>query len=105
MSGSKPYAEKKNKRRRIGGFALVLALVLVMCGLLSFQRVQLEKKQEKVRAEYNAALAEYEGEQERAESLKKLEVYSQTKKFVEDIAREKFGLVYEDEVIFTPEEE
>ena len=50
-------------------------------------------------------LEEYEDEEERAEELSKLSVYTKTKKFIEDIAREKFGLVYDNEVILSPEEE
>jgi cell division protein DivIC len=38
-------------------------------------------------------------ENERSKEIEKLEAYSQTKRYIEDIAREQLGLVYEDEII------
>ena len=39
-------------------------------------------------------------EERRAEEISDLEAYTRTKKYVEDVAKEKLGLVYEDEIIF-----
>lgn len=39
-------------------------------------------------------------EQVRAEELKKLPEYTQSQEYIERTAREKFGLVYPDEIIF-----
>ena len=39
-------------------------------------------------------------EERRAEEIEELEAYTKTKKYVEDVAKEKLGLVYEDEIIF-----
>jgi len=97
-------AGKNGRRRHIAGYLLVLAVVLVLCGALSYKRILLEKEQDKVFAKYEAATKEYEDEEERAEELSELSVYTKTKKFIEDMAREKFGLVYDNEVILTPEE-
>ena len=41
-----------------------------------------------------------EDERKRAEDIEELEAYTKTKKYVEDVAKEKLGLVYEDEIIF-----
>ena len=98
-------AGKNGKRRHLAGYLLVLAIVLVLCGALSYKRILLEKEQDKVLARYQAATREYEDEEERAEELSELSIYTKTKKFIEDIAREKFGLVYDNEVILSPEEE
>lgn len=40
----------------------------------------------------------------RAEELEKLPEYTQSQEYIEKMAREKFGLVYPDEVIFRAEE-
>ncbi|MCR4778863.1 MAG: septum formation initiator family protein [Lachnospiraceae bacterium] len=98
-------AGKNGKRRHITGYLLVLGVVLVLCGGLSYKRILLEKEQDKVFAKYEAATREYEDEEERAKDLSELSIYTKTKKFIEDIAREKFGLVYDNEVILKPEEE
>ncbi len=47
----------------------------------------------------------YETQVAREEELDNLKIYIQTKKFIEDMAREKFGLVYENEIIFQPNQE
>ena len=39
-------------------------------------------------------------EQARTEEIKEYEKYTQTKKYVEEIAKNKLGLVYEGEIIF-----
>lgn len=100
-AGNKPH---KPKRRSLAGYLLVLAVVLLLCGVLSYKKTLLVKEQEKVMAKYDSVSREYDEEVERGDKLKELSIYTQTKKFIEDIAREKFGLVYDNEVIFTPEE-
>jgi cell division protein FtsB len=45
-----------------------------------------------------------EEEQERTEEIEELKKYTQTKKYVEEVAREKLGLVYEDEIIIQTED-
>ena len=39
-------------------------------------------------------------ETERSKEIEDLETYTKTKKYVEDVAKEKLGLVYEDEILF-----
>jgi cell division protein DivIC len=45
-----------------------------------------------------------EDEKQRAEDIEEKKAYVQTKKFIEEMAREKFNLVYKDEIIFKSEE-
>ena len=91
------------KRRRKTGLGLILFFALVFCGVMLYRRVLLEQEEAKVNAAYQTALEQYEAEMEREEELEELQIYTKTKKFIEDIAREKFGLVYENEIIFEPE--
>lgn len=39
-------------------------------------------------------------EEARSEELVDLDAYTKTKKYVEEVAKDKLGLVYEDEIIF-----
>ncbi len=43
---------------------------------------------------------EIELENARADEIEKMPEYTKTREYVETVAREKFGLVYEDEIIF-----
>lgn len=46
---------------------------------------------------------EIETEEQRTKELEELEKYMKTKKYMEDVAREKLGLVYPDEILIEPE--
>lgn len=93
----------KAKKRRTG-LGFIALFVMVICGVVAYRRVLLEEDQSRAVAAYEAASEAYEDEREREAELDELKVYTQTKKFIEDMAREKFGLVYENEIIFQPEE-
>ena len=45
-----------------------------------------------------------DAETKRAEDLKEYEKYTKTAAYVEEVAKDKLGLVYEDEVVFQAEE-
>lgn len=94
---------KKRFRRHLGSLAIVgvvvLLLVFVSIGSLSL-RVSNEKKQERIE-ELEKQIAE---EEEKAEELEEYGKYVQTKKYAEEVAKDKLGLVYEDEIIFKAED-
>ena len=105
MSSKGKKTKKQKKAGAFAGFFPVLVLVLGLCAFLSYKKIMLENERDKVYAQYEAAEEAYEEEESRQEELAELSIYTKTKKFVEDIAREKFGMVYENEIIFTPEDE
>ena len=45
-------------------------------------------------------MAFIEQEEKRTEEIEELKKYVQTKKYAEEIAKERLGLVYEDEILF-----
>ena len=47
--------------------------------------------------------AKIEAEKARSEELNKLKIYVQTKDYIEDVAKEKLGLVNPDELILKPD--
>ena len=52
----------------------------------------------------NAAMKNYlASEMDRAEELENLKLEIKSRKFIEDTARDKFGLAYENEIVFEPE--
>jgi len=46
-----------------------------------------------------------EEEKKRTEEIEEFKKYTKTKKYIEEIAREKLGLVYEDEIIIQTDED
>ncbi|NLK29222.1 MAG: septum formation initiator, partial [Clostridiales bacterium] len=66
--------------------------------------IDLEKQSEQAAIKLQKLELQIKEQEERAKEIKNLEAYVQTKRYIEDVAREKLGLVYEDEIILKPEE-
>jgi len=78
--------------------------VLALAGVLTIHANQL-KTEDIVYEKKEAALrAESEAESQRAESLEDRSIYVQTKQYIEQIARERLGLVNPGEAIIKPSE-
>ena len=93
----------KRFRKHLGSFAIagvvLLMLIFVFVASLSL-RVSNANKQERI-AELESQI---EAEKEKAEEIEEYGKYVQTKKYAEEVAKEKLGLVYEDEIIFKAED-
>ena len=94
---------RKNFRKHLGSFAIfgvvVLMLIFVTVASLSL-RTQNANKQERI-AELETLI---EAEEKKAEEIEEYSKYVQTKKYAEEVAKDKLGLVYEDEIIFKAED-
>ena len=69
------------------------AVLFVNCNSLNEKRQKLQTEE----AQYQELL---EKEQQETLDLQELEKSTQTKKYYEQIAKERLGMVYEDEIIF-----
>ncbi|MFI3236510.1 MAG: septum formation initiator family protein [Lachnospiraceae bacterium] len=76
--------------------------VLLLCIALFFMQStkSLETKKLMYELEVETLEADYESEVLRVSELDEFEKYTQTKQYVEKIAKEQLGLVYEDEILF-----
>ena len=92
------------KRKRRMEFKLVFAAVLCLLLVASFGKLRLQQKNESYRQPAEELLEQIAEEEERAEEIEELKKYVQTKKCVEAGAKERLGLVYEDEILFKAEE-
>ena len=96
---------KRQKRRasrgnRIG-MAGIAVVVLTLLAVLLVQSHRLENKNTAYAGQVTELEQQIAEQEARAEELEKLPEYTQSQ---EKMAREKFGLVYPDEVIFRAEE-
>ncbi len=78
-----------------------LQMLMVVGGV---SRIRLQEKQAAYQAELDELQKKMAAEQARAEELEEYEKYTQTQKYIEEVAKEKLGLVYEDEIIFKTED-
>ncbi len=91
---------KKSLKKKQNGIIVIMLAVLALFGVL-FSRARVLAAEKAVLEEHLKVLeARLEEEQERKEELEEKQDYMSTINYIEDVAREKLGLVYSDEVIF-----
>ncbi len=96
-------AYRKGRQNRLA-MLLVTTVVLMMMLVVTVKSVELRQKRQYYREREEALVQEIEAEKARTKEIDEYGKYTQTKKFVEEVAREKLGLVYEGEIIFKDEE-
>ena len=84
----------KTRSRRI-----LLIVMAVFC-VTAIGSLQLKQKNQTYQNREAALEKQIADETERSKEIEDLETYTKTKKYVEDVAKEKLGLVYEDEILF-----
>lgn len=99
MAGKRRKPSSSNRR---GMVAIALIVMILLVGLL----VQSQKLSSQNR-QYEAKKSELEqrisDEELRAGEIENLDDYVNSTEYIEKVAREKLGLVYEDEILFQAE--
>ncbi len=94
----------RSRRRSRRNLLLVLLVVAVVVTFASFKAVSLHEKSAELAITERQLQAEITEAKELAADLQNREKYMQTKKYVEDEAKNKLGLVYPDEIVIRPNE-
>lgn len=94
---------RKKRQNRLGMF-LVTIVVLMLLVVVSINSVGLRQKKESYLEREQALQEQIDAEEERSEQIEEYRKYTQTKKYVEEVAKEKLGLVNEGEIIYKPDE-
>lgn len=89
---------KKGKLVTFGISLIVLFFVAVMCMQIRDSKAELKSLQR----QETKLTAQLEDEKKEAEELEERRVYVQTKKYVEEVAKQ-IGFVYPDEIIYKPQ--
>lgn len=95
-------ARRRQRRKQNSGVG-ILAISIMVFGLfavIAYKGEELKVKNEAYIAKEADLMARIRSEQERTEELREYSKYVKTKKYIEEVAREKLGLIYEDEIIF-----
>ena len=90
---------KRNEQNRLSmGLAAVVVGILIVVILVACAGLvrRLHSNNERI-AELNGEIVK---EEQRAQDIEEYKEYTQTREYIEEVAREKLGLVYEGEVIF-----
>ncbi|MBQ7841575.1 MAG: septum formation initiator family protein [Lachnospiraceae bacterium] len=94
---------RKKKENRLS-MIMVTMVVLMVLIVVSVKSVELQKKQETYAARIEQLQQQVDEENQRAIEIEEYGKYTKTKKYVEEVAKDKLGLVYEDEIIFKSED-
>ena len=97
---NKKKASKSNRR----GMLAIAFVVLVLLIVLLVQSQKLIRKNQEYTERKETLEHEINDEEIRADEIEELNDYVDSSEFIEKIARDKLGLVYDDEIIFKAEE-
>lgn len=89
---------RRRKEKRKTGLKLLLLVVLVMCGVLTYSTGKAKERERALQQEWTATDKQLTSAKEQQDELEEEQAYRQTKGFWIELAR-KMGLVMPDEVL------
>ena len=96
-------AAYRKKRQNKFGMFLVSVVVIMLMVVVAVKSVELREKKAFYALKEQTLVEQIEAETKRSEEIDEYEKYTQTKKYIEDVAKDRLGLVYEGEIIFKDE--
>ena len=93
---------KSNRNNRAGKICISMILV-VFAAAMSVQIVKAYQKDQEYARKQEQLVVQLLDETARQEELQNYQSYTQSQEYVEDIAKSKLGLAYDNEIIFKEE--
>ncbi|MDD6570820.1 MAG: septum formation initiator family protein [Thermoflexaceae bacterium] len=93
---------KRRKKKRVfnmAGYIAIFAVVITIAVVTWIRGLSLQEKIDSYDAREEELTQLIAEEEARTQELEERKKYIQTKQYIEEIAKEKFGLVYPDEVV------
>ncbi|MEE1102229.1 MAG: septum formation initiator family protein [Agathobacter sp.] len=97
--------KSRRNRRSHKGTVSVSIIVVAFLIIMSTQIYKLKEKDEAYAVQYEELKKQYDAESERAEEIEGLAEDMQSQEYIEDVAKSKLGLVYDNEIVFKEKEE
>lgn len=92
-------AYRKRHQNRFSMFLVSLVVLMIMV-VVAVRSVELQQKIDGYDLQIASLNAQIEAENTRTEQIEEYRKYTQTKAYVEEVAKDKLGLVYEGEILF-----
>ena len=96
---------RRRRRQRNTGAASVTVIVIAFLAIMSVHIYKLKQKDVEYARKEAAVQQEYELETARTQEIDELARYMKTTDYIEDMAKSKLGLAYENEIIFKESDE
>ena len=91
---------RRTKRKKKYTTRIVTLVLLLVVVVLGFNVIKLYRKNEACIQKKAALEEQYEIQLERKDNLSAMEEFTKTLEYVEQVAREKLGMVFKNEIIF-----
>lgn len=91
---------RKRRSKHKGSMKIITLIVLVLCGVFDVFTWQNTQKSEQYALVQENLQQQIDDEEENQKAIEEQAEYQKTDAYIEDLAREKLGLVHEDEIIF-----
>ncbi len=99
---------KKNRKKRPGSglrkhkrsIVAITAIIMLLSGMVIVHGMALKKSNDAYKVQEAELQTQIDSESERSEEIDKLKKYVGTDEYIEEVAREKLGLVRENEILF-----
>ena len=78
-------------------------MVAVFCIIVGIRSYMLYQESRELSKRQEILTTKIENEEKRKSDLEEMEKYMKTKKYMEEVAKSKLGLVYPDEILIQPE--
>lgn len=97
--GKRRVAYRRRHQNRFSLFLVSLVVLMIMV-VVAVRSVELQRKIAGYDTQIASLSAQIDAETARAEDIEEYRKYTQTKAYVEEVAKDKLGLVYEGEILF-----
>ncbi len=94
---------KRQRRSAIMGLVLAFLLVIAIGIVMYINKISLQKQYDVNEQKIAELQTQIDEQEQRTKDLEDYKNYIKTKKFIEQMAKDKFGLIYPDEILFRPE--
>lgn len=99
---------KKNRKKRPGSglqrhkrsIVAITVVIMLLSGMVIVHGMTLKKSNDAYKVQEEELQTQIDAEKERSEEIDKLKKYVGTDEYIEEVAREKLGLVRENEILF-----
>ena len=95
-------AYRKKNQNRFSMFLVTLVVVMIMI-VVAIKSIELRQNLKNYGTKEEQLTMQLEAEKQRAEEIEEYRTYTQTKRFAEEVAKDKLGLVYDGEILFKEE--
>ena len=96
---------RRKRKERLGNRLTMIGItvvVLSMAVIVNVKNTSMEKKVMEYQAKEESLMRQVESEKKRSAELEERRVYVQTKQYLEEVAKQKLGLVKPDEILLKP---